>query len=501
MNKAIDLGLEDTTLEVADLSKELLVLRLAFGKLKAAIADAAAPIHVVLAEGLQKAVFWAIRLVKKIGAVIGALFGMQAAQKAVTQSVSTTAKAIKRSVAGFDQLERLGGSTGSGGGSVSVQVQPVMGPDTLSPEVAAMVEKIRQLLSPLLAIDFFPLRFSLARVGEAFDQLSAQVSKAIQWVWFEILTPFVQWALEKLVPLFSMTLRDAIELASAALTPLGQGFTYVWHAMEPVFAFIGTTVLSVLDSLRQRFDQVSATITEKSETLTGIFRNIGQVITAMWQVIGPILGALGTQWAQTFDAMGAVADRILGFVIDGLYGVTEFLAGAFTGDWTRAWEGIKGVLKACVNGIIGFLNLLLTGLTGAVNGVIRVLNKLSFTAPDWVPGLGGKTFGFHFKTVTTPQIPYLARGAVLPANKPFLAMVGDQRHGTNVEAPLATIQEAVAAVLGEQLDALMAGFDATVQEIRQLHDTVSHIEVGDTAIGKAAQRYQQKMAVVYGRPY
>lgn len=498
MNDKIDIGLDGATLEVADLSKELLVLRLALGKLKAAIADAAAPIHVVLATGLQKAVFWSIRLVKKIGAVVGALFGMETAQKAVTKSVSATGKAIKRSVAGFDQLERLG-STGSG--STSVQVQPVMGPDTLSPEVAAMVQKIRQLLAPLLAIDFFPLRFSLARVGEAFDVLSAQVGKAVQWIWFEILTPFVQWALEKLVPLFSMSLRDAIELASAALTPLGQGFTYVWQALEPVVAFIGTTVLSALDSLRQRFDQLTATVTEKSETLSGIFQNIGQVITALWQGIGPILMELGAQWGQTFEAMGEITDRILGFVIDGLYGITEFLAGAFTGDWTRAWEGIKLTLKGCVNGIIGFLNLLLTGLTGAVNGVIRAVNKLSFTAPDWVPGIGGQTFGFNFKTVTTPQIPYLARGAVLPANKPFLAMVGDQRHGKNVEAPLTTIQEAVAAVLGEQLDALMAGFDATVGEIRQLHDTVSHIEVGDTAIGKAAQRYQQKMAVVYGRPY
>ncbi len=45
------------------------------------------------------------------------------------------------------------------------------------------------------------------------------------------------------------------------------------------------------------------------------------------------------------------------------------------------------------------------------------------------------------------NVPKLARGAVLPANKPFMAMVGDQRNGTNVEAPLATIQEALMAVM------------------------------------------------------
>ena len=93
---------------------------------------------------------------------------------------------------------------------------------------------------------------------------------------------------------------------------------------------------------------------------------------------------------------------------------------------------------------------------------------------------------------------YLARGAVLPANRPFLAMVGAQSHGTNVEAPLATIQEAVALVMNDQLDAMMAGFDATVEQLRQLRQTVGAIEVGDTVIGRAAERYNRKMAVVRG---
>lgn len=498
MNNKIDIGLEDAKLEIVDVSKELLVLRLAFGKLKAAIADAAAPINAVLVTALQKAVFWAIRLVKNIGAVVGALFGVQAAQTGVTQSITATAKAIKRSVAGFDQLNRLSGSSG---GDTTVQTQPVTKPDNLTPELAAMVERIRQLLAPLQEIDFFPLRWGLARLGEAFGQLAGQIGRAVEWVWFEILTPFAGWVIEKLAPMFALTLKDAIEMVSAALTPMGEGLTHLWHAMEPVFAFIGTTVLMALADMRELFDKFTATVTEKSEKISGIFQNIGQVITALWQVIGPILMELRFQWSKTFDQLGEIAADVLGFIVDGLYGVTEFLAGVFTGDWQRAWKGLGEILKACVNNVIGFLNMLLTGLTGALNSVIRVVNKLKFTAPDWVPQIGGKTFGFNFKTVSTPQIPYLAKGAVLPANRPFLAMVGDQRHGTNIEAPLATIQEAVAVVLGEQLDALMAGFDATVNEIRQLHNTVSGIEVGDSVIGKAAQRYQQKMAVVYGRRY
>ena len=57
--------------------------------------------------------------------------------------------------------------------------------------------------------------------------------------------------------------------------------------------------------------------------------------------------------------------------------------------------------------------------------------------------IGGGHVGFNISTLTAPQIPYLAQGAVIPANREFLAVLGDQSHGTNVEAPLDTIKQAV----------------------------------------------------------
>ena len=497
MEYKIDIGLEGAKEEIVDLSKELLVLRLAFGKLKATIRDAFAPITAAVVQALQKAVFWAIRLVKNVGQVIAALFGVKTAQDAVTKSVAKASKAVKASVAGFDQLERL---NGSGGGGYVTAVSVAEDPQ-LPANLAAIVERIMTLLAPLREIDFLPLQWNLARLGDSFTGLKEQIGQAMQWVWFAVLTPFAAWVVEKLAPVFTGSLKAAIDTVSAALTPLGEGFDALWQALQPVISFVGDTVLVVFDQLRRLFVNLAAAITEKGEKITGIFRNIGTCVTALWQAVLPVLTQLRTLWALTFEDMGKILSRVVGFLIDSLHGLTEFLAGAFTGDWSRAWNGIKEMLKGSVNGVIGLLNMLLTGLTAAVNGVVKVINKLSFTAPDWVPGLGGKTFGFNLKTVATPQIPYLARGAVLPANKPFLAMVGDQRHGTNIEAPLETIQQAVAVVLDQQLSALMAGFDATVGEIRSLHDTVSSIEVGDSVIGKAAARYQRKMAVVNGRPY
>ncbi len=498
MNEKWDIGLEDAREEIVDLSKELLVLRLAFGKLKATIADAFAPVTAVVVEGLQKAVFWAIRLVKSVGQVIAALFGVKVTQDKVTQSIAKAGKAVKRSVAGFDQLERLSGSGAAD--SYTLTVAAAEDPE-LPANLAAIVERIRALLEPLRNIDFLPLRWNLARLGEEFETTKQLIGGAVEWLWFTLFAPLATWVTENLAPVFLKVLGGALEAVNAALKSVGEGFSALWQAMEPVVSFVGQTVLTVFDQLRRLFGNLAATFAEKGEKITGIFHNISQVITALWQAVSPVLTQLRTGWALTFEAMGRTVSQIVGFIIDALHGLTEFLAGVFTLNWDRAWGGIKEMLRGCINGIVGFLNILLQGLTAAVNGIVKVVNKLSFTAPDWVPGIGGKSFGFNLKTLTAPQIPYLARGAVLPANKPFLAMVGDQRHGTNIEAPLSTIEEAVAVVLSEQLGALMAGFEATVGELRSLHDTVSNIEVGDAVIGKAAQRYQRKMAVVNGRPY
>ena len=180
----------------------------------------------------------------------------------------------------------------------------------------------------------------------------------------------------------------------------------------------------------------------------------------------------------------------------------ESIKEAFGKAWTWFKDTVVDPLvngfKGAVNGVIGFINGLIAGVVKGINSIVQMLNSLKFTVPDWVPGLGGQALGFHLKTVTTPQIPYLAKGAVLPANKPFLAMVGDQRHGTNIEAPLATIQEAVAMTMEDFAAVNMAGHQATVAVLREILEAVLGIHISDTEIGRAAEHYQSKMAIARG---
>lgn len=140
------------------------------------------------------------------------------------------------------------------------------------------------------------------------------------------------------------------------------------------------------------------------------------------------------QWViRTFEDTFGGLKRILDGIID-------LVAGVFTGDWERAWNGIKnivggvfqtlfGIIKAPLNGIIALLN----GVIDGVNYLISGLNKISFDVPDWVPFMGGKKFGFNIPKIGT--IPMLAEGAVIPPNKKFTAVLGDQKNGKNLEGP------------------------------------------------------------------
>ena len=177
-------------------------------------------------------------------------------------------------------------------------------------------------------------------------------------------------------------------------------------------------------------------------------------------IFGPQIAGVVEFIVSSFSTAVAIIGDLINGVVQIMRGLCDFLTGVFTGNWKKAWKGIQeifggvwtaieGIFKGVVNGIIGAINFMIRAVVRAVNFVIDALNKISVDIPDWAifGDLAGKTFGFNFSPMPEYQIPKLAQGAVLPANKPFLAMVGDQKRGTSVEAPVETIQQAVAEVL------------------------------------------------------
>lgn len=139
--------------------------------------------------------------------------------------------------------------------------------------------------------------------------------------------------------------------------------------------------------------------------------------------------------------------QTVGNVIDDIKtifsGLIKFISGVFSGDFDRAWEGIKDIFKGVWNTIIDLLNGAINIIIKGLNWLIKQMNKIHFNVPSWVPFVGGKSIGVNISYISENVLPRLAKGAVIPANDEFLAVLGDQTHGNNIEAPEGLIRKIV----------------------------------------------------------
>lgn len=112
----------------------------------------------------------------------------------------------------------------------------------------------------------------------------------------------------------------------------------------------------------------------------------------------------------------------------------------------KLWDGLKSILNTIINGVEKMVNSVINGL----NGMIDLLNKLKFDIPDWVPSIGGKTFGLNIPTVSNVNLPRLATGTVVPRTaKEFTAILGDNNQEAEVVSPLSTMKEAFMEAMAE----------------------------------------------------
>ena len=306
--------------------------------------------------------------------------------------------------------------------------------------------------------------------------------------------------------------------------PLMDGVVAAFHNLESIFSTLYYTVIepivsNLIDLLSQLWQNH---LQQLWNDLLLLFGSLQNTILTFWNnVLAPLINWLvasfGPVFSDVFNAVAGLVSTAVGLIADAidivlvvLRGLLDFLSAVFRGDWSAAWDAIaetalavwdriKSGIKSAVNGIIGFINGMIQAVVNSLNRVIDAVNTLSFDVPDWVPGIGGSSLGFDFTHITAPQIPYLAQGAVIPPNREFMAVLGDQSHGTNVEAPLATIQEAVAAVMQDYQDGNLAALGQVLATLREILSAIYGINIGDEVIGQAAARYQTRQSIITGR--
>lgn len=217
-------------------------------------------------------------------------------------------------------------------------------------------------------------------------------------------------------------------------------------------AAVSVILAAIIETLRKHGDDIRAGVDKFGETIADIIRSAGEKIKEIWDALWLVVKLIGMQlweditqgwndfWTNIGTALDSAAADIQQGWNDAWTAVSDFVS--------DIWEGITDTIETAINGIIGLVNGMISAIVGGVNGVISVLNGFGFDVPEWAQDkLGVERVGFNIDPITAPQIPYLAQGAVIPANHEFLAVLGDQTNGTNIEAPLATIQQALAEVM------------------------------------------------------
>lgn len=192
-----------------------------------------------------------------------------------------------------------------------------------------------------------------------------------------------------------------------------EGIKQIWEGMKQTWN-------AIVNSIKDAWNMFIAWLQSKSPLLASIFQTYGKYVSDVYKNIKDILK-----------------------------GVIDFIVGVFIGDWTKAWEGVTEIFKGIWNNIVAIIEAAINFIIDGINLLISALNTIHFEIPDWVPIIGGKSFGISIPLVSQVELPRLAEGAVIPPNREFMAVLGDQKSGTNIETPLETMVQAFKQAMNE----------------------------------------------------
>ena len=514
-------GFENLAQYSTSTNRSLSMLMSSLTRLKNAFATAFAPILDVVAPILSRFIDMISMAATAVGQLMAALTGKSTFTRAVAvqedyaaslEDSASAAKDAEDAMKGYlsplDEINKIstkdddksGGYTGPSPGQMFEEV-PV------NPKILALAEKIKNLFQPIID--------AVARLrGPVMGFLSA-VGDTVLWLYETILKPILTWLITSAIPRIIDILGKVLEILTIIVDWFNNN---VLPVIEPIVTALVNLFIGVSDGIITVFDGIAEFLLgvftgDWDRAFAGlgqIFSGFGQIVNSICDFIQTILetfdgwlqGVFSTDWRDTFGVLGDVLNGFFSGVKsiwNGIKtyftGIITFLRGAFSGDWRMAWEGIKqifsgiwqtlvGVVKTPINTIIGLINGMISAIVSGLNAVIDRLNSLSFTIPSWVPKFGGNRFGLNLGYLTAPSIPYLASGAVIPPNAPFMAVLGDQRNGNNLEMPESLLRRIIREESGKSSGGGSYRFSAQINRRVLFDEFIAEAKLRQSATGK-----------------
>lgn len=444
----------------------------------------------VLTAGMRAIAGLTGKTLENTSASANSIGGAVENQEELTDAVKGTNKELKKSLASFDELNTISQETGSGAGSGGASVGAGGGFALGEPNGTGLANEINSTILSIMGVVGVGLiaiglilcvtgniawgvGFIVAGAGVLGITVATLKDNAISQKTKDALSNVLIIAgivaiilgilcciAQKWVVGIGLIVLGALVVGSVVALNWKGIKAQMKDAFGGVLAVIGLVaiILGVLCCVAQHWAIGIGLI------VTGTLA-VGSVVAVNWDSIKTMLqGKLG----KALAIVGVIA-IILGILccVSGFWGlgIGFIVAGGLAVGSVVAvnWDTILAKMKDLWARIKAWWNTSVAKYftaeywaqkgTNMVNGLIRRIvqglnllidkfNAFGFNLPDV---LGGKRVGFNISRLNVPQ---LAKGAVLPPNKPFLAMVGDQKSGTNIEAPLDTIVEAVKIAFG-----------------------------------------------------
>lgn len=500
----------------------------AIARLKGALLTLAQPIMSVLIPAFTALVNVLTRIVSAIAGIVSLLFGKTIGETKdaakgmydeadAIEATGSAAKKATRSLANFDEINKLSNGSSGGGGSA---IKPDFSFDTSS--MASDFEKILNWVNligaALLAwklskgfmdgltkfvgllvairggIDLAKGAWDAWQNGVSMDNFLEMLKGAAEltlglWIAFGKLGAGIGMVVSGLV-MFATGLHDALEngwsfenmlSTVAGLLMSGLGIAVLTGSWIPLLVAAiaglllvftnafgqGQAMLDGMKSLLQGFldffkgvftGDLALTVQGIQLMVQGLQTIIEAVLTALQTAINALFNWLDEQtngrlsglieWIKTFlnswiETLKVTLNNMVNSIQQILTGVVTFISGVFAGNWKRAWDGIASILK-------GVWNLIVTIVENAINLVIDLINAMVRAFNDAFETMRALT-GFPpvIREMSYVELPRLATGAVIPPNREFLAVLGDQKQGTNIETPLDTMVQAFRQALSE----------------------------------------------------
>lgn len=356
--------------------------------------------------------------------------------------------------------------------------------------VMQFVEKIAADTATWAAnLDFYPLLESISNLTATFAPILESIGNVLEWIYKNIVLPMLKWVIEvglptvinlvskvatfladhqpiveafgaaligafaaaKIAELASRVIKSVSGIAMAAkglislMTGTGGimgGIKAIAIAIGPAGIFviavsaaiaIGVLLYKNWDKIKEMAGKVWDWISNKTrrfvEDIGNKLRGLATKMTTIW---GNIKASAHQKWNAIWSTVSGFVERIKNAIVDKFTSAKNTVVGVF--------NGMGDAIRSVLNNIISVVN----GAISKVNGVVSAIESAFSFGPWKVPTpFGSKTIGFRATFPRVPTVPYLAKGAVIPPRSEFLAVLGDQKQGNNIETPEALLRKIV----------------------------------------------------------